>query len=63
MTENCKALMGVSAGDPLFYAYLKISTLDECKEAYALAAKQGSKSKMCKIIARIKRLEKQRLRL
>lgn len=60
MTENCKMLIGVSASNPQFYAHLKISTLDELKEAYDIAAKNRSKSKMCKIIARIKRLEKQR---
>lgn len=58
MTENCKMLIGVSASDPRFYAHLKVSTLEECKKAYAVAEKNGSKSKMCKIIARIKRLER-----
>lgn len=62
MTENCKVLVGVSASDPRFYAHLKVSTLEECKKAYEIAAKQGSKSKMCKIIARIKRLEKIKIR-
>jgi hypothetical protein len=60
MTENSKMLIGVSASDPRFYAHLKVSTLEECKKAYEIAAKQGSKSKMCKIIARIKHFDKQR---
>lgn len=58
MTENCKWLIGVSVNDPKFYAHLKISTLDELKKAYAVAEKNGSNGKMCKLIARIKRLEK-----